>query len=74
MTAHKGWAWGSRIPETSLWLTIPGSHYRDPTLTAVPEDATPYPSNLLGSTPVLALVEREAHDIFRIIELVEEAS
>jgi hypothetical protein len=72
MTARKGWAWGSRIPSTSPWLTIAGSHCAHPHLAGTPADATPHPTNIVGDVPVLALVEVE-DGYFRIIELAEEA-
>jgi hypothetical protein len=73
----KGWAWGTT--SEGKWLTIPGSYYRAPRLAETPDDATPYPSNIVGDRPVLALVEQhpswwDSGYAFRIIETAEVTS
>ena len=69
MSGRVGWAWGSRIPATSAWLTIAGSHHARPQLTESPDAAV----KVLDCDDTLALVEHEGGTVFRIIQLAEEA-
>ncbi len=70
MTARKGWAWGTTTH--GEWLTIAGSRWHRPHLADTPDDAVPYPANIVGDLPVLALVE-ERGDYYRSIETAGEA-
>lgn len=70
MNTRKGWTWGTT--SKGEWLTIAGSHWARPLLAENRDDAVPYPANIIGQAPILALVEAQ-DDWFRIIETAEEA-
>jgi hypothetical protein len=77
VNTRRGWAWGTT--SKGEWLTIPGSYHAAPHLADAPGEATPYPENIVGDMPVLALVEQHPAwwgngYAFRIIEFAEETS
>lgn len=68
MSARKGWAWGTT--DSGEWLCIAGSAHARPHLARTPGEAVPYPTNIINTTPVLALVEDLGHPYYRILEVV----